>query len=95
MKPGDVVAIVLLLATAHPVAAQDPSRGQKLYETQCGGCHYERIHRRDRARSSIKSLVDLRIEVARWAQQAKHSFTLEDLDDIAAYLDRTHYRFTR
>lgn len=95
MNPGHVLAIASLLAAAQPAAAQDPGRGQRLYETQCGGCHYERIHQRDRGRSSIRTLVDLRIEVARWAQQAKHRLTLEDLDDIAAYLDRTHYRFTR
>lgn len=94
MNRVQVVAAALLLAAALPAAAQDPSRGRQLYEIQCGGCHYERIHERDRSRSRIKNLTELRIEVARWAQQVKHSLTLEDLDDIAAYLDRTHYRFS-
>lgn len=95
MNPGHVIAIALLLAAVQPAAAQDPGRGRQLYETHCGGCHYERIHQRDRGRSSIRTLIDLRIEVARWARQVKHAFTLEDLEDIAAYLDRTHYRFAR
>ncbi|HEV8107371.1 MAG TPA: hypothetical protein VGP97_07580 [Burkholderiales bacterium] len=24
--------------------AQDPAPGRLLYETYCGGCHYERVH---------------------------------------------------
>ncbi|OGA18376.1 MAG: hypothetical protein A3I63_02835 [Betaproteobacteria bacterium RIFCSPLOWO2_02_FULL_66_14] len=93
MKRPGAVATTLLLAAALPAAAQDANRGRQLYETMCGGCHYERIHQRDRNRSRVKSFTELRLEVARWAQQVKHPFTLEDLDDIAAYLDRAHYKF--
>ena len=86
----------LAAAAALPAAAQDASRGQRVYETHCGGCHYERVHQRDRSRSRVKSLATLRVEVARWAAQIKQRpFTLEDLDDIAAYLNETHYRFPR
>jgi mono/diheme cytochrome c family protein len=88
--------VALAAAAAQPALAQDAARGQRVYETQCGGCHYERVHQRDRSRSTVKSLAELRVEVARWAAQIKQRpFTLEDLDDIAAYLNESHYRFPR
>jgi mono/diheme cytochrome c family protein len=78
-----------------PAAAQDPERGKQLYETHCGGCHYERVHQRARERSLVKSHAELRVEVVRRAQQTGRSFTLEDLDDLAEYLNRSHYRFNK
>lgn len=83
----------LLLLAALPAAAQDEARGRQLYETQCVSCHYERIHRRDPARSLVKNLSQLRAEVARRAVQTGNRFTVEDLDDLAEYLNRSHYRF--
>ena len=85
----------LLLAAALPAWAQDAARGKEIYETQCVGCHYQRVHERDRSRSRVQSLAQLRAEVARWAQQVKRPFTLEDLDDLAEYLNRSHYRFEK
>jgi mono/diheme cytochrome c family protein len=82
----------LVLAFALSAAAQDPGRGRELYDTHCLGCHYERIHKRDPSRSLIRTPAQLRVEVAKWAEQTGRPFTLEDLDDIAAYLDRSHYR---
>jgi len=84
--------MVIALAAALPAAAQDAQRGRELYETHCLGCHYERIHKRDPSRSLIRTLPQLRVEVAKWAAQTGRPFTVEDLDDIAEYLDRSHYR---
>jgi len=84
--------MVIALAAALPAAAQDAQRGRELYETHCLGCHYERIHKRDPSRSLIRTLPQLRVEVAKWATQTGRPFTVEDLDDIAEYLDRSHYR---
>ena len=75
-----------------PVAAQDAGRGKLLYETHCGDCHYERVHQRDRDKSAVRTLADLRDQVARRAAQTGRAFTLEDLGDIAEYLNRTYYR---
>ena len=85
-------SMVIVLAAALPAAAQDAQRGRELYETHCLGCHYERIHKRDPSRSLIRTLPQLRVEVAKWAAQTGRPFTVEDLDDIAEYLDRSHYR---
>jgi len=88
-------ALVLALALALPSWAQDAQRGRLLYETHCLACHYERIHTRDRARSLVKSVAQLRLEVVRRAAQTGQRFTVEDLDDIAEYLNRTHYRLEK
>ncbi|OFZ89839.1 MAG: hypothetical protein A2W21_03160 [Betaproteobacteria bacterium RBG_16_66_20] len=82
--------VVVVLAT--PTWAQDAQRGRELYETHCLSCHYERIHRRDPSRSLIRTLAQLRLQVASRAAQTGRPFTLEDLDDIAEYLNRSHYR---
>jgi mono/diheme cytochrome c family protein len=78
-----------------PAAAQDPGRGKLLYELHCGGCHYERVHERDRDKTVVHSLSDLRDQVARRAAQTARQFTLEDLADIAEYLNRSYYRLSR
>ena len=89
------VAIALVLMFAAPAWAQDAQRGKALYEVHCLTCHYERIHKRDPSRSLIRSLAQLRVEVAQRAAQTAQRFTLEDLDDIAAYLNRSHYRLEK
>lgn len=88
-----LAAVVLMLAL--PAAAQDPRRGKELYETHCLSCHYERIHDRDASRSLIKTTAALRAEVARWAAQSGRPITREDQDDIADYLNRSHYRLAK
>lgn len=70
--------------------AQDAERGKLLYETYCGTCHYERVH--DRLRTKIGDLADLRDEVARWAPQTKRQFTLDEIEQVAQYLNESHYR---
>jgi mono/diheme cytochrome c family protein len=90
-----LVSLVLAIVAAAPALAQDPDRGKALYETHCGGCHYERVHQRPRERSLVKSLTELRVEVARRAGQTGRPFTLADLDDIAEYLNRSHYRLDK
>lgn len=85
----------ILLALALPFFSlcawgQDAARGKLLYETHCGGCHYERVH--DRLRTKIHDLDDLRAEVARWAPQTKRKFEPDELADVVEYLNVSHYR---
>lgn len=87
-----LIASLLMLLLA-PVSAQDAGRGRLLYETHCGGCHYERVHERPRERTRVHSLGQLRDEVATRAAQTGRPFTLEDLTDLTEYLNQTHYRF--
>ena len=90
-----IAAALALALAAFPVAAQDAQRGKELYETHCLSCHYERIHKRDPSRSRIVTLGGLRVEVAERAVQTGRPFTREDLDDVAEYLNRTHYRLQK
>lgn len=83
---------VLAMLEGSALAA-DPARGKVLYETHCGTCHYERLHKRERTR--IDSQAALKLEVAKWARQAGRSFSAGDLDDIAEYLNRSHYRLDK
>jgi len=87
--------VLLLTFVGLPAAAQDAGRGKLLYELHCGGCHYERVHERERSKTAVHSLADLRDQVARRAAQTGRQFTLEDLADIAEYLNRSHYRLTK
>ena len=90
-----LASAALLIALAVPAWAQDPERGRQIYQTHCLSCHYERIHKREPARSLIRSIAGLRIEVARRAEQTGQRFTVEDLDDLAEYLNKTHYRLEK
>jgi mono/diheme cytochrome c family protein len=88
MRPVSALSLLLLAA---PALAQDPADGKLLYETHCGSCHYERVHQR--TRSDVKDLADLRDTVARWAMQTKRPWTLDELEGVVQYLNRSHYRF--
>jgi mono/diheme cytochrome c family protein len=91
MRASSLTAILVLVAAA-PAHAQDAQRGKRLYDTHCLACHYERIHKRDPSRSIVKSLPGLRLEVVKRGEMTGQRFTIEDLDDIAEYLNRSHYR---
>lgn len=90
-----LLAAGALLAQPGPAAAQDAARGRLLYETYCLACHYERIHKRDPAKSLVRSEARLRAEVADRAALVRRRFTREELDDIAEHLNRSHYKFTK
>ena len=87
MRPVSLLVLLFPLAAA----AQDAATGRTLYETHCGGCHYERVHQR--IRSDVRDLADLRDTVARWAAQTKRTYTLDELENIVQYLNESHYRF--
>ena len=72
------------------VAANDAPHGRLLYETHCGGCHYEKLHTRKSTR--IDTLAALKSEVTRWNLQTSRRFTPAEVDDVADYLNRSHYR---
>ena len=80
---------------AQYATAQEAARGRELYETHCGECHYERVHERDRAKSRVQNLDELRVQVARWSPPARRSFSNQDLADIVEYLNRSHYRLEK
>jgi mono/diheme cytochrome c family protein len=88
-----IASALLLAAAASPAWAQDPPRGELLYATYCATCHSERLHARDK--SKVRSLADLRDEVARWAPQTKRAFTLDEIEAVVQHLNRSHYRLEK
>ena len=95
MPPSSLLVLLAALAIAVPAQAQDARRGRQLYETHCLSCHYEHVHERARERSKVHSLDDLQKQVKAWGELTGQAFTQEDLDDIVAYLDQSHYRFAK
>jgi mono/diheme cytochrome c family protein len=91
MQLASVLFAALFALLPLTVSAQDPASGKVLYETYCGGCHYERVH--ERTRTDVRDLADLRDTVARWAKQTKRTYTLDELENIVQYLNESHYRF--
>jgi hypothetical protein len=89
------IAVVAFAAIALPSQAQDAERGRALYEMHCTSCHYEKIHKRDASRSLVRSLPALRAEVARRAALVSRRLSLEDLDEIVEYLNRSHYKLDK
>ena len=90
-----LLVLLVLLAAALPAQAQDARRGRQLYETLCLTCHYEHVHERAPERSTVHSLQELRKETALRAGLTGVRFTREDLDDVVAYLDQSHYHFSK
>jgi len=94
-KTASILAGVALAASFSGAQAQDAGRGKLLYENNCLVCHYERIHNRDASKSLVKSYAQLRVQVAKWADQVKQPLRPEDLDDIAEYLNKSHYKLDK
>ena len=95
MPRPSAIALLMVLAAALPAQAQDARRGREVYETHCLTCHYEHVHDRAPGRSLVHSLEQLRDEVARRSKLTQLRITQEDLDDIVAYLDQSHYHFSQ
>ncbi len=93
MRPADICISVFLVLGSSQVFAADPQSGKLLYETHCGTCHYEKIH--DRKTTKIDTIAALKLEVSKWSAQTVRRFTPAELDDIAEYLNQSHYRISR
>ncbi len=93
MRCAETLAGLCFVLVTGAALAADAEKGRLLYETHCGGCHYERVH--DRKASTIDRLARLQAEVAKWAEQTGRRFTPAEIEDIAEHLNRTHYRLEK
>jgi len=87
--------LLLGLAFAAAAAAQPAasSRGQLLYGNHCIACHSTQVHWRDQRLA--RDWPSLRAQVQRWQAAAYLNWGEEDIDDVAAHLNDTIYRFPR
>jgi hypothetical protein len=64
-------------------------RGGELYRMHCSACHTAQVHWREQR--LVRSWDDLRYQVARWQRVAGQNWSREEIDDVAAYLNRAFY----
>lgn len=72
-------------------AAADAERGKILYETRCKLCHTSSVHQRKER--DVRSYQRLQAQVRRWSAEAGGSWSDEDIDDVALYLNQRYYKF--
>ena len=84
-----------LLAGSPAMGADTPSveRGRLLYENHCIVCHTAKVH--GRIPPLPINMKELRYIVAFWAKNEKLPWTEQEIDDVAQYLDVTHYRLRK
>ncbi len=91
---------ILVAAAALPVAAIDLEAGEELYSENCIHCHssrmggehslmYTRKDRRIKNKSGLQQMVQF------CANQINLQWFDEDVDDVAAYLNKNYYHFTK
>jgi len=90
MKGLIALAALLLCVSPDLRAAGDAQRGEQLHR-DCEGCHRTELYVPPRAK--VKTLADLRKEVARWNDRMNPKFTKQEVEDLVAYLNRDFYRF--
>ena len=86
-----VLATPAILFATRSASAADVQRGRALYESRCGTCHSESVHGRTKRVATDFNAV--RGWVERWNGTLRLRWGDEELDDVAAYLNDTYYRF--
>jgi hypothetical protein len=86
---GILLAGALWSAAWSPACAQ--SRGELLYTTHCVACHSVQLHwREQRAATDWSSLT---MQVRRWQGVASLSWSEDDVQDVARFLNDSIYQF--
>ena len=87
-------ALALAAGCAAPSGAPertalDSMRGGDLYRTHCIACHTAQVHWRDKR--MVRSWDDLLFQISRWQRISGQDWSLEEIDDVAAYLNALFY----
>ena len=92
---GGAIAIALACLLGHAgmreAAAADAGRGELLYNTHCIACHTSKMHWRDQRLA--QNWTSLNMQVRRWQSSIQLDWDDDDIDKVAAYLNRLYYRF--
>ncbi|GAB4346147.1 MAG: hypothetical protein Kow006_04240 [Gammaproteobacteria bacterium] len=83
--------MIAALTWQNGAAEPNIERGEALYENHCRECHESNVHIRQRTR--VRTLVDLRAQVTRWAGEVKLGWGFEEITDVAGYLNGRYYHF--
>ena len=87
---GTLLLLLVALGAALPAAAADPGRGRALYESRCTGCHNKSVHQREVRRAT--TFEGVLAQVSRWNTTLGGDWTVEDIEDVAAYLNERYYK---
>ena len=84
------VLMVAFGSIAFSASAADADRGKLLYEARCSACHESSVH--DRKARKAASYAALRAQVLRWSAEVGGSWSAEEVDSVALYLNQRYYR---
>lgn len=76
-----------------PAATISADRGGDLYHDYCNACHTAQVHWREKR--LVKTWDDLRYQIARWQRIGGQNWSSDEIDDVAAYLNRNFYDLPR
>lgn len=91
MKKLMLAVGVLLLNVPLAQAAGDAKHGQELYQANCTRCHDTSVH--TRPNKIIHSLDGLKKRVQFCESNGRLNWSPEQIEDVAAYLNNTFYKF--
>lgn len=88
----NIALLGLITITACSKSSQDDPvvRGEQIHKV-CLPCHNTTLYVSPQRK--IKSLPELREEVARWGDYYNPALSQQDIDDVTAYLNAKFYNF--
>lgn len=84
-------AAIALGLSVNAANAADASKGEKLHNAKCTGCHDTRQY--TRPNRIVHTLDDLHARVQFCDSASGANFSLEDIDDVVAFLNEKFYKF--
>jgi mono/diheme cytochrome c family protein len=91
-----ILALLLFFFWHLTFAGEPPihyaTRGEVLYLTQCINCHSAKEHWKHK--NAVTDWKSLKIEVRHRQDMLSLDWSDEDIEDVARYLNDTHYKFT-
>ena len=90
-----LAALLIAISSVNTsaVLAADAARGKALHDTKCMGCHD--THQYTRKNRIIHTYDDLHGRVEFCDSASNAGFTLDDIDDVVAYLNQEFYKFKK
>lgn len=86
-----VLILGMIGMMSSPVLAADAAKGKALHEAKCQGCHDTRQY--TRKNRIVHTFDDLHARVQFCDAASNAGFSLDDIDDVVAYLNKEFYKF--
>ena len=84
-------ALLAVLMLTGPVAAADLANGKALHDSVCKTCHQSDYY--TRKNGIVHSGAELTAQVTRCQEGAGEEWSATQIEDVAAYLNTTYYKF--